>query len=129
MPAWTALVTVLIVAEYYAFTLPVLLARRRTGIRAPAMSGHPDLDRAIRVHLNTHEKLMVVLPLLWVAAFTVGDRPAAIAAAAWAATRLVYAVGYLRSARGRTLGSLLGDVFEFALLGMALVGAVGAVRG
>lgn len=129
MYAWTMLATVVIAVEYWAFSLPVVLARRRTGIRPPAMSGHPDLDRAMRVHLNTLEKLGLVLPTMWVAAMTVGDVPAGVAGLAWAATRVVFAVGYLRSASGRTAGALLGDVPEFSLAGMALFGAVRQVMG
>jgi glutathione S-transferase len=124
VPAWTALVTVALVAEYYLFTLPIYAARRSTGIRAPAMQGHPDLDRAIRVHLNTLEKLLIVFPTLWIAAWTVGDLPAAVSGAAWGVSRVIYAVGYLRSARGRTLGALLGDVVEVGLLGLAGYGVV-----
>ena len=122
MPPWTALVTVVLVAEYYAFAGLVYLARRRTGIRAPAMVGDPGLERAIRVHLNTLEKLAIVVPTLWITAWSVGDGPAALAGAGWGASRLVYAAGYLRSARGRTLGAIIGDVFEIGLLALATYG-------
>lgn len=123
-PHWTALMTVVIVAEYYCFSFLVFAARRRTGIWPPAMVGAPELERAVRVHLNTLEKLVVVLPCAWIATWTVGDLPAGAAAGAWALTRLVYAVGYLRSAGGRTLGAVLGDVVEVTLIGMAAYGVL-----
>jgi glutathione S-transferase len=122
MPSWTALVTVVLVAQYYAFTVPIYAARRRSGIRAPAMVGDTGLERAIRVHLNTLEKLAIVFPTLWITAWSVGDAPAAIAGAGWGASRIVYAAGYLRSARWRTPGAILGDVFEIGLLVLATYG-------
>lgn len=127
MPPWTALATLVIVIEYYSFAGIVALYRRRTGIQAPAMVGHPDLERAIRVHLNTLEKLAVLLPAMWITAWLSDDRRAATLGAAWAATRVLYAVGYLRSPRGRALGSVLGDLVEVTLLVMAGIGVYRAL--
>jgi hypothetical protein len=129
LPAWTALVTVVLVAEYYSFARLVALARRRTGIKAPAMVGDPALERTIRVHLNTLEKLAVVMPTLWIAAGTVGDLPAAAIGGAWGATRIVYAIGYLRSPRGRWAGAILGDACEILLVVLAGYGAFHALAG
>lgn len=128
LPYWTALTTLVIVAEYYCFSFLVFAARRRTGIWPPAMVGAPELERAVRVHLNTLEKLVVVVPCAWIVAWTLGDVPAGAAAGAWAVTRLIYAVGYLRSAAGRTLGAVLGDAVEVGVIGMAVYGVLsGAV--
>jgi uncharacterized membrane protein YecN with MAPEG domain len=127
MPPWTTLVTVLLVIEYHAFVIPIIVERRRTKISPPAMTGDPRLERAIRVHLNTLEKLAFVLPTLWIAALIIGDVPAAAAGGAWGLTRVVYAIGYIRGAKGRALGAISGDVAEFALEIMALWGAVSLV--
>jgi uncharacterized membrane protein YecN with MAPEG domain len=129
VPAWTALATVVVAVEYYAFSGLVALARSRTGIQPPAMTGAPELDRAVRVHLNTLEKLALVLPCAWVAGVMYADRWAAGVVAAWGITRVAYAVGYLREPRLRMYGALAGDICEFALAGMALYGAIRAVIG
>ncbi len=42
-------------------------ARSATKIAAPATSGHPTLDRAYRVQMNTVEQAVVFFPLLWIA--------------------------------------------------------------
>ena len=128
MPSWTALVTVVLIVEYYALTVPIYAARRRCGIRPPAMVGDPGLERAVRVHLNTLEKLAIVFPTLWITAWSVGDGPAAVAGAGWGASRIVYAAGYLRSARGRTFGAILGDVFEIGLVALSTYGIVSTWR-
>ena len=129
VPGWTALVTVLLVLEYAAFSGVVAIARRRTGIRAPAMSGAPLLDHAVRVHLNTLEKLAMVLPLLWISALTVSDRLAAALAFGWLLTRIGYAIGYMIRPRLRTYGAIAGDVFEGSLALMALYGAIVTLLG
>ena len=48
----------------------VLTARDRwsdkvSGIDAPAMTGHPEFERAVRAHANTLEWLPIFLPSLW----------------------------------------------------------------
>src|SRR5271163_3233397 len=70
MPAalWTATVTVLITFFYFFTAFRVGNLRGKHGIKAPAMSGHPEFDRASRVQLNTLEQMGMVLPFLWVAA-------------------------------------------------------------
>jgi uncharacterized membrane protein YecN with MAPEG domain len=66
---FTALVTLLLLAQYLAFTMLVGRERVRHGIEAPACSGHPDFDRAYRVQMNTLEQLVIVLPALWITAY------------------------------------------------------------
>lgn len=127
MPPWTTLVTVALIVEYWAFSGLVAVARRETGIKAPQMTGHPKLDRVQRIHLNTLEKLAMILPTLWIAALTVDDRTAAACGLGWLVSRVIFAAGYWRDAKSRTAGSLLGDVFEVALVGLAAYGAVQGV--
>ena len=66
---FTALVTLLLLAQYLAFAMLVGRERVRHGIEAPACSGHPDFDRAYRVQMNTLEQLVIVLPALWITAW------------------------------------------------------------
>ena len=66
----SALVTLLAVALYIAMGARVGTLRARLGIKAPATSGHPQFERAYRVHLNTAEQYVAFLPLLWLATIT-----------------------------------------------------------
>jgi len=65
----TAAVTLLALLISVAFAIGVARARRRTKIDAPAMSGHPDLERALRIQGNTVEQIVLFLPAL----FSVGN--------------------------------------------------------
>lgn len=124
MPVWSALATLLLLGQYGVFALLVGRARRRTGVHAPTMTGPPELERAIRVHLNTLEMLAIVLPLTWIAAFFYGDVPAAAAAAAFAVSRVAFAVGYLEHPKKRVVGALAGDVCIVLLVGLVVAGVL-----
>ena len=42
--------------------------RGKHKIDAPTMVGHPELERSIRVHMNTLEWLVIFLPSMWLCA-------------------------------------------------------------
>lgn len=119
----TALVTLLAIAFYFFTAINVSRVRTKTGVKVPAMSGHPDFDRAFRIQMNTLEWLPIVLPALWLFAIYVGDAVAAGIGAIWIIGRIVYFVGYSQAAAKRGMG--------FAIQGLAAivlwVGALGAV--
>jgi glutathione S-transferase len=119
----TALVTLLAVAFYFFTAINVSRVRTKTGVKVPAMSGHPDFDRAFRIQMNTLEWLPIVLPALWLFAIYVGDAIAAGIGAIWIIGRIVYFIGYSQAAAKRGTGFAIQ-----ALAAMALwVGALGAV--
>ena len=60
----TAIVTLLAVLISVAFAIGVARARRRTKIDAPAMTGAPELDRALRIQGNTVEQFVIFVPSL-----------------------------------------------------------------
>jgi glutathione S-transferase len=106
--------------EVWVFGLITGRARVRYGVEAPATSGHPDWERLNRVHQNSVEQLVVFMPLLLVYAAVVGRETATWLAAAFVVARLVYAVGYARSAKGREAGAVL----TFLVQGWLGVGAI-----
>ena len=59
-------VILLALVEYIVFTGLVGRARGKYKVPAPAMTGHPDFERANRVHQNTLESLIVFIPALWI---------------------------------------------------------------
>src|SRR6185312_11272633 len=63
----SAAVTILTALVLYYSMFVVGRTRGRVKIFPPAMTGHPDLDRALRVQGNTVEQVVIFLPLLWVA--------------------------------------------------------------
>ena len=90
----TALVTLLTALFNFFTAFNVAKVRAKTGIKVPAMSGHPDFERAFRIQMNTLEWLPIFLPALWLFAIYIGDTVAAAIGAVWIIGRIVYAIGY-----------------------------------
>lgn len=119
----TALVTLLAIAFYFFTAVNVSRVRTKTGVKVPAISGHPDFDRAFRIQMNTLEWMPIVLPALWLFAIYVGDAVAAGIGAIWIIGRIVYFIGYSRAAAKRGPGFAIQALAAVALW----VGALGAV--
>ena len=99
-------------------------ARGKYGVAAPATSGHPEFDKRHRVHMNTLEQLILLLPLLWLAVPVIGDATAAAFGLLWSVGRIVYARAYFGDPAKRTLGFGLTMLPTLVLLFAALYGAV-----
>ena len=82
--------------EYIAMGALVSRARAKHGIHAPAMTGHPEFERANRVHVNTLENLIIFVPAVWIFATYTSVMWAAILGALFVVARALYAVGYLQ---------------------------------
>jgi uncharacterized MAPEG superfamily protein len=61
------LVAVLAVLQFFAFGALTGNARRQSGLKAPAMTGHEGFERMYRVQMNTLEMLIAFLPALYLA--------------------------------------------------------------
>ncbi len=64
----TELVTIIALLQFLTFGVLVGRARRKTGVKAPAVTGDPIFERAYRVQMNTMENLVIFLPALFLAA-------------------------------------------------------------
>jgi len=118
----TALVTLLAVAFYFFTSVHVARARSAYGVKAPAMFGQPDFERAFRVQMNTLEWMPIFLPSLWLFAIYIGDAIAAGIGVVWIVGRILYFIGYSKAAEKRSAGFTVQ-----ALASMALwAGALGA---
>jgi glutathione S-transferase len=92
--AMPALMTLLAVLWYTVTVFQVGRIRGKYKIAAPLMTGHPAVERALRVQTNTLEQFAAFLPAMWVYAWFGNPRWAAIACAVWILGRIIYAVGY-----------------------------------
>ncbi|MDN4987419.1 MAPEG family protein [Bradyrhizobium arachidis] len=119
----TALVTLLALAFYFFTCVNVSRSRTRTGVKVPAMSGHPDFERAFRIQMNTLEWMPIFLPSLWLFATYVSDAIAAGIGAIWIVGRIVYFIGYSQAAAKRGPGFAIQAFAAIALW----AGALGAV--
>ena len=93
-----------ILLEYFVFTMLVGMARGKTGIQAPAMTGDPLLERTIRVQLNTLEQMVVVIPASWLFGFYVHSQVAAGLALVFIIGRVLYYRGYVEEPSKRSMG-------------------------
>ncbi len=122
--AWVTIVTLAALLVYIWMGARVALARKTSGVQAPAMTGDPALERHIRVQANTLEWLPIFLPSLWLFALYWSDAIAAGLGVVWIIGRIVYALGYAAAAEKRELGfmiqSLATAILLFGALGRAI---------
>jgi len=113
--------------EYVAMAALVGRAREKFGILAPTMTGHPDFERVIRVHLNTLENLIIFVPAVWIFASYVSALWAAILGFVFVVARAVYAIGYLRAADKRSIGAAITGLVDLVLVVGGLIGLALAI--
>jgi uncharacterized MAPEG superfamily protein len=121
---WIAAITALALLEYLAFGTLVGLQRSRTGVQAPATTGHPVFERYFRVQQNTLEQLIVFIPALWLFARYVHPPIGALLGLVWIAGRLLYLRGYVQDPERRGPGFLLSFGANVILLIGGLIGAL-----
>jgi uncharacterized membrane protein YecN with MAPEG domain len=113
--------------EYIVMAGLVGRARAKTGVRAPAMTGHPEFERANRVHVNTLENLIIFVPAVWIFATYVSALYAAILGALFVVARVLYAIGYLQAAEKRAIGAGITGIVNIVLVVGGLIGIARAL--
>ena len=117
------IVILIALLEYMAFAGLVGRARARYGVRAPAITGHPDFERVNRVHQNTLENLVTFVPAVWIFGLYGSYLWATVLGALFIIARAIYAVGYLKAADKRAIGAMLTGIVN----GVLVIGALVAV--
>ena len=113
--------------EYIVMAGLVGRARTKTGVRAPAMTGHPEFERANRVHVNTLENLIIFVPAVWIFATYSSALYAAILGALFVVGRALYAIGYLQAAEKRAVGAGITGIVNIVLVVGGLIGIARAL--
>jgi glutathione S-transferase len=119
----TAIVTCLALMLYFVFSWKAGNAREKYRISAPAVTGHPEFERAFRVQQNTLENLIMFLPGLWMFSWYVSPPWASGIGLVWIAGRILYARGYYAAAEKRGLGFRISMLASGALVIGAIIGA------
>lgn len=122
----TAGVTILAVIFYIVTAIRVGTMRERHNIAAPAVTGHPQFERAYRVQMNTLEAMPVFLPALWISAYYFTKVPllAPAIGLVWIVGRIVYMQAYMADPSKRSLGFAISALSQIALLLLAMAGLV-----
>ena len=122
----SAIVTILAIILYFYMGIRVGQMRGKHNVKAPAMTGHPEFERAFRVHYNTLEALPVFFALLWLATIyfrTIGWLPGLLGVL-WIVGRFLYMTGYMADPDKREMGFGIAAVAQLALLLLAVYGIV-----
>jgi glutathione S-transferase len=122
----TALVTILAVILYCYTGIKVGQMRVKHAIKAPAVTGAPEFERAFRVQMNTLEHLPVFVIALWLATFYFPWFTWIVPAIGivWIAGRAMYMDAYLKDPAKRGPGFGVAAAAEIVLLLLAIIGVV-----
>ena len=118
-----AAVTLLCGLTVFGMALAVANAHKKTGILAPAMTGHPTLERAVRAHSNTLEWIPIFLPAMWLFAIYWSPAWASALGLLWLVGRVAYFIGYVRAPQSRYPGFFIQSAAALVLL----LGALGRI--
>jgi glutathione S-transferase len=127
----TAIVTILVGILLLVITFRVGGMRGKHKIEAPAVTGHPEFERAYRVQLNTLEQLPIFLPALWLATAYIGAISwlefawlPAVLGLIWIIGRFMYMQGYIADPAKRSTGFLVSGIAALLLIVIAIIGIV-----
>ncbi len=126
---YTAAVTLLALLLYMGLSFVAGQARGRYRIKAPAVTGHENFERAYRVQMNTVEQMVFFLPALWLCAVLLSDKGAAVGGLIWVIGRAVYAVSYLDAPQKRGPGMAISMLAQTGLFLGAVYGLAQAAIG
>jgi len=119
-----AVVSVIVLLEYFGFGVLTAAARAKAGIAAPATVGEPNFERHFRVQQNTLEQLIIFLPALWLFGTYVHPLWGAALGLVFVVGRLMYYRGYVADPVRRGRGFVLGEAAQGILLAGGLIGAI-----
>jgi glutathione S-transferase len=100
--------------------------RGKHSILAPAMTGHPEFERAVRVQMNTIEQFVIFLPLLWLATiyFRIYGWVVPALGLVWCIGRIVYSMGYMAAPEKRGPGFAISILASLGLLILSVYGLI-----
>jgi glutathione S-transferase len=121
---YVELVAVIAVFQFLFFGAMTGNARRASGLKAPAVTGHDGFERMYRVQMNTLELLIAFLPALFIAGKYWHAYVVASLGVVYIIGRFIYWRAYVSPSSNRTTGFMLSLLPTAALLILALAGIV-----
>lgn len=122
--AYVALVTLLILIQYFFFVMQAGMARGKDTVVAPATTGDEMYERKSRVQMNTLEQLMITLPAIWICAHYFRPDVAAVLGWAFLIGRFLYSYLYIKNPKSRAPGFIIGFLANVILVGCGLYGVI-----
>ena len=118
------LVAALAVLQFLSFGVLTGNARRVSGLKAPAVTGHPTFERMYRVQMNTLELLVAFMPALFLAAKFWSPVLIAGLGVVYLVGRVIFWRAYVTDPSKRALGFILSILPTMILAVLALIGVV-----
>ncbi|MGB5512863.1 MAG: MAPEG family protein [Woeseiaceae bacterium] len=118
-----AIVTILALAQFVFFSIQVGSMRGKHGVKAPAVTGHPEFERMFRVQQNTMEQLVAFIPALWIYAYLVNPFWGAAMGLVFIIGRFIYRASYVKDPDSRGIGFTLTFLPTAVMLVWALIDA------
>lgn len=118
------LVAALAVLQFLSFGALTGNARRISGLKAPAVTGHPTFERMYRVQMNTLELLIAFLPALFLAAKYWSPVLIAGLGVVYLVGRVIFWRAYVTDPSKRAIGFMLSMFPTIILAVLALLGVV-----
>lgn len=122
-----AIVTILALGQFVLFSIQVGSMRVKHGIKAPAVTGHPDFERMFRIQQNTMEQLVAFIPAIWIFGYFVNPFWGAAIGLVFIVGRFIYRASYLKDPASRGLGFTITFLSTAILLVWSLFVAVRAI--
>lgn len=122
--AYVALVSLLLLIQYFFFVMQAGMARGKDTVVAPATTGDEMYERKSRVQMNTLEQLIITLPAMWICAHYFSANVAAILGFVFLIGRFIYSFMYINEPKSRAPGFIIGFFANIILIGCALYGVV-----
>ena len=119
---WTAWTTLAALTMYLWVGTNVARGRTKHKVKAPSMEGPDAFQNVLRVQINTAEQMLMFLPALWMCAFFLSDRWAALGGALWIVGRIIYALAYYKDPSRRTFGFTLSLMANLGLMAATAAG-------
>jgi uncharacterized MAPEG superfamily protein len=126
---YVELVAIMAVLQFLSIGALTGRARRRSGLKAPAIVGHEGFERMYRVQMNTLELLIAFLPALFLAAKYWPTSLVAGLGGVYLIGRLAYWRAYVSDPSTRGLGFMMSMLPTMGLAILALLGIILSLTG
>jgi glutathione S-transferase len=119
---YATLIVLLALLQYVWFTVRVGTSRGKYNVNAPHCEGDEAWMRLNRIHLNTMEQLVVLIPTTYAFAYYTSPTWVLLPGAAFIIGRFMYSAEYVKDPKSRTPGMSITLAANATLIIGSLIG-------
>ncbi len=121
---YATLIVLLALLQYVWFTVRVGSTREKYNVNAPACEGDVTWERSFRVHQNTMEQLIMLIPATYAFAYYTSSVWVLLPGAAFILGRFLYSAEYMKDPKTRAPGMIMTFAANATLILGALFGLI-----